>query len=269
MMEKFPERTFDVGIAEQHAVTLAAGMATQGMTVFCNIYSTFLQRAYDQVIHDVALQNLPVIFCIDRAGFVGEDGATHHGLFDIAYLSCIPNIMLLAPINEIELRQLLYTTQLGIKGPIAIRYPRGRGFIQNWQVPFEKLDFIKATPLKTDGKIAILSTGTIGNNVRKAIEKVQKKNSFSHYHFMCIKPLDEFTLEIIGKKYTQIITIEEGTILGGFGSMISHYYSEKNSSIKIKKMGVRDEFIEQGIINELHDLCGLSVEKLVQTFEKF
>ncbi|WP_395077098.1 1-deoxy-D-xylulose-5-phosphate synthase [Flavobacterium sp.] len=269
MMEAFPERAFDVGIAEQHAVTLAAGMATQGMIVFCNIYSTFLQRAYDQVIHDVALQNLPVIFCLDRAGLVGEDGATHHGVFDIAYLSCIPNMIVHAPMNEIELRNILYTAQLGLNNPIAIRYPRGRGVVVDWKKPFQKIDIGKAFQLKKGSKIALLSTGTIGNNVIKALSEIENSNLFSHYHFPFVKPLDKNLLHEICLNYQQIITFENGVISGGFGSLVDSFTSEDNYSIPIKKIGVPDYFIEHGTVNELQTECGFNVETLKSYFETF
>ena len=269
MMQAFPKRAFDVGIAEQHAVTLAAGMATQGMVVFCNIYSTFLQRAYDQVIHDVALQNLPVIFCIDRAGLVGEDGATHHGVFDIAYLSCIPNMIIYAPINEIELRNILFTAQLGLNNPIAIRYPRGRGVIVNWEKPFEKILIGKAFHLKKGSNIALLSTGTIGNNVMQTLSEINNSNLFSHYHFPFVKPLDKALLHEICENYQQIITFEDGVISGGFGSLVNSFASENNYIIQIKKIGVPDYFIEHGTINELQIECGFDVETLKTYFETF
>ncbi len=266
MMEAFPKRAFDVGIAEQHAVTLAAGMATQGMMVFCNVYSTFLQRAYDQVIHDVALQNLPVIFCLDRAGLVGEDGATHHGVFDIAYLSCIPNLIIYAPINEIELRNIMFTAQLGLNHPIAIRYPRGRGVIQDWQQPFEKIEIGKGKLLQKGSKIAVLSTGTIGNNVVKALSEMNNAELFSHYHFPFIKPLDENLLHDICQNYNQIITIEDGVITGGFGSLITSFFSENNYLIPVKKLGVPDHFVEHGTVNELQKICGIDVASLISLF---
>jgi len=266
MMEAFPERAFDVGIAEQHAVTLSAGMATQGMVVFCNIYSTFLQRAYDQVIHDVALQNLPVVFCIDRAGIVGEDGATHHGVFDLAYLSCIPNLVIYAPLNEIELRNIMYTAQLGLNQPIAIRYPRGRGSIQIWQQPFQKTTIGKAIQLKNGNKIAILSTGTIGNNVVKALSQLKNETNYSHYHFPFVKPIDESMLLAIGKKYEKVITIEEGTVNGGFGSLVTSFFQENEIIIGVKKLGIPDSFVEQGTVNQLHKICGIDVESLVNYF---
>jgi 1-deoxy-D-xylulose-5-phosphate synthase len=269
MMEAFPDRAFDVGIAEQHAVTLAAGMATQGMVVFCNIYSTFLQRAYDQVIHDVALQDLPVIFCLDRAGLVGEDGATHHGVFDIAYLSCIPNIMIFAPINEIELRNILYTAQLGLNHPIAIRYPRGRGVIQNWQLPFEKIEISYVNQLKKGTNIAILSTGTIGNNVIEALSKVNNNKRFSHYHFPFIKPLNQLSLHEICQNYQQIITIEEGVLNGGFGTLIQSFLAKNNHAISIKKIGISDFFVEHGTVGQLQELCGLDVNNLAKLFNSF
>ena len=262
MMEAIPERAFDVGIAEQHAVTLSAGMATQGMIVFCNIYSTFLQRAYDQVIHDVALQNLPVIFCLDRAGLVGEDGATHHGVFDIAYLSCIPNLIIAAPLNEIELRNIMYTAQLGLHQPIAIRYPRGRGEIIDWQQPFEKIEIGKAKVLKKGSKIAFLSTGTIGTNVTKAIVSCKEPEAVGHFHFPFIKPLDHTTLDGICKEYEKIITIEDGSIIGGFGSLINHYILEKNYAITVVNLGIPDTFIEQGSVPELQHICQIDVTNI-------
>ncbi|UZO81638.1 1-deoxy-D-xylulose-5-phosphate synthase [Aquimarina sp. ERC-38] len=258
MMKEFPDRTFDVGIAEQHAVTFAAGLATQGFIPFCVIYSTFLQRAYDQVIHDVALQKLPVIFCIDRAGLVGQDGATHHGVFDIAFLRCIPNLILLAPKDEIELRNILYTVSLGIEGPVAIRYPRGKGTLVNWRMPFEKIDFFKAARLTENNcKIAVLSTGTIATNVTEAIH--QTGPIADHYHFTCIKPLDEPSLHQIFKKYETIIIIEDGVVTGGFGFGILEFANFHKYSKKIHIMGVPDQFINQGTVEELQELCGISV----------
>ncbi len=269
MMDVFPERAFDVGIAEQHAVTLAAGMATQGMIVFCNIYSTFLQRAYDQVIHDVALQNLPVIFCLDRAGLVGEDGATHHGVFDLAYLRCIPNMIVFSPSNEVALQNILFTAQLGLENPIAIRYPRGRGVIANWKKDhFQNYDTIaigKALLLKKGSTIAILSNGTIGNNVTESLSKMDN-TAFSHYDFAFVKPLDETLLHEIFNNYKSVFTIEDGTIKGGFGSYIIEFAVSKNYKTKIKTLGIPDEFIEHGTINELQKYCGIDIESLITTF---
>jgi len=267
MMQEFPKRTFDVGIAEQHAVTLAAGMAAQGLIPFCNIYSTFLQRAYDQVIHDVALQNLPVIFCLDRAGLVGEDGATHHGVFDLAYLRCIPNLIIFAPRNEIELRNILYTAQLGLKNPIAIRYPRGKGTIIDWLKPFKKIEIGKGIPMKQGTKTAILSIGTIAKNVSEAIELSKKTDEIAHYDMRFVKPLDEKLLHTIFSQYKAIITIEDGTIKGGFGSTILEFASENNYQHKIKTIGIPDEFIEHGSISKLQHKLGLNIENLKITIE--
>ena len=267
MMEKYPERTFDVGIAEQHAVTLAAGMAAQGLIPFCNIYSTFLQRAYDQVIHDVALQNLPVVFCLDRAGLVGEDGATHHGVFDLAYLRCIPNLILFAPRNEIELRNILYTAQLGLKNPIAIRYPRGKGTIIDWLKPFKKIEIGKGIQLKQGTKTAVLSIGTIAKNVSEAINLSKKSGEIAHFDMRFVKPLDEKLLHTIFSEYKAIITIEDGTIKGGFGSAILEFASENNYKHKIKTIGIPDEFIEHGSISKLQHKLGLNIENLKLTIE--
>ncbi|MBD3725062.1 MAG: 1-deoxy-D-xylulose-5-phosphate synthase, partial [Flavobacteriaceae bacterium] len=268
MMDKFPGRAFDVGIAEQHAVTLAAGMATQGMTVFCNIYSTFLQRAYDQLIHDVALQDLPIVFCLDRAGFVGEDGATHHGVFDIAFLSCIPNMVLTAPINEIELRNLMFTAQLGLEHPIAIRYPRGRGEIIDWQQPFEEIEIGKAVCLQKGTKKAILSTGTIGTNVTKALNSILNKEDYSHYHFPFIKPLDKDVLLNALNHYEEIITIEDGTVIGGFGTLVANYYEQNGLIVKMRKLGIPDFFIEQATVNEQQQIAGIDVNSLIKLFSE-
>ena len=203
LMDVFPKRTFDVGIAEQHAVTLAAGMATQGLIPFCNIYSTFLQRGYDQIIHDVALQNLPVIFCLDRAGLVGEDGSTHHGIFDLAYLNCIPNLILFAPRNELELRNILYTAQLGLQHPIAIRYPRGRGVTVDWERPFKRIVIGKGVCLRDGKDLAVLSIGTTAKNVIKAISLSKNNREIAHYDLRFLKPLDEDLLHRIFKKHPQ------------------------------------------------------------------
>ncbi len=264
MLEEFPERTFDVGIAEQHAVTLAAGMATEGLVPYCNIYSTFLQRSYDQVIHDVALQNLPVIFCLDRAGLVGEDGATHHGVFDIAYLRCIPNLIIFAPRNEIELRNILYTAQKELKQPIAIRYPRGRGNIKNWQLPFNKIEIGKATCLKEGNKIAILSIGTIAKNVTDAIYSVENKDLVAHYDMRFVKPLDIEILKNIFKTFNRIITIEDGCKNGGFGSAILEIASNYNYQGKIEVLGIPDNFIHHGTTEELQLQCGIDPQSILK-----
>ncbi|CAM1352110.1 1-deoxy-D-xylulose-5-phosphate synthase [Tenacibaculum crassostreae] len=267
MLEKFPERTFDVGIAEQHAVTLAAGMATQGLIPFCNIYSTFLQRAYDQVIHDVALQNLPVIFCLDRAGLVGEDGATHHGVFDLAYLRCIPNLIVFAPRNEIELRNIMYTAQLGLEHPIAIRYPRGTGKLEHWQLPFEKIKIGKGTCLKEGNQLAVLSIGTIADNVSEAINQLENNEAVAHYDLRFVKPLDTQLLDIIFNTLDKIITIEDGTICGGFGSAVLGYASEVNYKGNIQLLGIPDEFIHHGTIQQLQEICGIDTTSIKNTIQ--
>ena len=265
MKNIFPDRTFDVGIAEQHAITFAAGLATQGFLPFCVIYSTFLQRGYDQLIHDVALQNLKVIFCIDRAGLVGEDGATHQGIFDIAFLRCIPNLNLFAPRNEIELQNILYTVaQNNWTSPIAIRYPRGNGRLPKQFFPFEKINK-KAILLKEGEKNAFLSIGTIAYNVEKAIEKCNFPNNFAHYDMRWIKPLDTETLHYIFNKYEKIITIEEGCKKGGFGATIAEFMSENNYHNTLKIIGIPDEFIEQGSVEEQQKYTGLSIEEICKT----
>ncbi|WP_456441192.1 1-deoxy-D-xylulose-5-phosphate synthase [Psychroserpens sp.] len=251
MMEQIPERAFDVGIAEQHAVTLAAGMATQGLIPFCNIYSTFLQRAYDQVIHDVALQKLPVVFCLDRSGLVGEDGATHHGVFDLAYLRCIPNLILFAPRNELELRNIMYTAQLGLELPIAIRYPRGRGHILDWKQPFSKIEIGKGELLKEGSHLAVLSIGTVSDVITEALKKVSNSEVVAHYDMRFVKPLDEDLLHGIFEKYTSILTIEDGTISGGFGSAILEFASRHNYKNSIQALGIPDEFVEHGSKEQL------------------
>lgn len=269
MMETIPQRAFDVGIAEQHAVTMAAGMATDGFVVFCNIYSTFLQRAYDQVIHDVAIQNLPVIFCLDRAGLVGEDGPTHHGVFDISYLRCIPNLIICSPLNEIELRNIMYTAQLGLKHPIAIRYPRGRGKEVNWQLPMKKLNIGEGQLLKEGSKIAILSTGPIGNMVTEVINELDNNPEIAHYNFPFIKPLDMALLEEILQKFNHIITLEDGSAIGGFGSGLLEFANNIGIHKIIKIFGIPDSFITHGATEELYKKAGIdkmSVKQYVQQF---
>jgi 1-deoxy-D-xylulose-5-phosphate synthase len=265
MLETFPERTFDVGIAEQHAVTLAAGMATQGIVSFCNIYSTFLQRAFDQVIHDVALQNLPVILCLDRAGLVGEDGATHHGVFDLAYLNCIPNLIIFAPRNEVELRNSMYTAQLGLNAPIAIRYPRGKGVLIDWKQPFSKIEIGTGVCLQKGENIAVLSIGSIAKNVSKAI----KDTTVAHYDLRFLKPLDEKLLHQIFKTYTTILTIEDGTIKGGLGSSILEFASKNKYKNNLSILGIPDAFIHQGTVDELHKIAKIDATAILQKIKEF
>lgn len=268
MMDILPERAFDVGIAEQHAVTLAAGMATQGKKVFCNIYSTFLQRAYDQIIHDVALQNLPVIFCLDRAGLVGEDGPTHHGAFDLAYLRCIPNMKIFAPLDEVELRNILFTASCGLSGPLAIRYPRGRGLMAHWKKPFEKLGF-SARCLQKGTEIAILSTGHIGQLAAEAITLTGKsKSRVSHWHFGFVKPLDTKTIEQLCETHSCIITVEDGCLSGGFGSAVLECLQEKNIHLPVSRLGLPDDFVPHGPVEKLYDFAGISPKKIADEIKR-
>ena len=269
MMNEFPDRAFDVGIAEQHAVTLAAGMATQGKIVFCTIYSTFLQRAYDQLIHDVALQNLPVIFCIDRAGLVGADGATHHGVFDLAYLRCIPNLIIATPSNEVELRNILYTASLGLENPIAIRYPRGRGSIIDWQKDFQKVEIGKGKKLQSGSELAIISVGTMRTEVEKALQQLHNPEKFAHYDLGFVKPLDEEMLTEIFQQYETIITVEDGVISGGGGEAVLAFANQYQFTSKIINLGIPDEFIEQGTTAELRDLAGISAERILEKIYLF
>jgi len=265
MMDAFPDRAFDVGIAEQHAVTLAAGMATEGLVPFCNIYSTFLQRAYDQVIHDVALQNLPVIFCLDRAGLVGEDGPTHHGVFDIAYLRCIPNLIIFAPLNEIQLRNIMYTAQLGLQQPIAIRYPRGRGLMLDWERPYTKLEIGTAFELKKGSKIAVLSTGPIGNMITEIFNELNNDAKIGHYDFPFIKPLDKDMLTHILTSYEEIVTIEDGCLTGGFGSAILEFANTYKINKNSKIFAIPDAFIPHGPVTDLYSIAGMD-KKTVKTY---
>lgn len=263
MMDQMPHRAFDVGIAEQHAVTLAAGMATEGLIPFCNIYSTFLQRAYDQVIHDVALQNLPVIFCLDRAGLVGQDGPTHHGVFDIAFLRCIPNLTIFAPMDEMELRNIMYTAQLGLDGPIAIRYPRGRGININWKNNFEPVEIGTARCLKKGNKIAVLTIGHIGNEIERLIETLDNIDAIGHFDMRFAKPLDQKTLHSIFNQYEQVITIEDGCKIGGFGSAVLEFASMEKYTTPITLFGIPDEFVQQGTILETHKLAGIDFDTIL------
>ncbi|NQU86130.1 MAG: 1-deoxy-D-xylulose-5-phosphate synthase, partial [Mariniphaga sp.] len=269
MMEKMPDRSFDVGIAEQHAVTFSAGMATQGLIPFCNIYSTFMQRAYDQVVHDVAIQNLHVVFCLDRAGLVGEDGATHHGIFDLAYMRNIPNMIVSAPMDEIELRNLMYTAQLEGTGPFSIRYPRGCGVFANWKKDFEKIEIGKARTLSEGNDIAILSIGKPGIFAQGAVKKLAKENiAATHYDMRFIKPLDTELLHKVFSKFDKIVTVEDGVIKGGFGSAIAEFMVENGYLAKIKMLGVPDLFIEQGTPEELYKECGFDMKGIYRAIKE-
>lgn len=270
LMKAFPERAFDVGIAEQHAVTFSAGMAIQGLIPFCNIYSSFLQRAYDQVIHDVAIQKLPVIFCIDRGGIVGEDGATHHGVFDIAYLRCIPNLILASPMNEEELRNMMYTAQLKPIGPMVIRYPRGSGQMVDWVKPFEEIPIGKGVMVSKGVKVAFLSIGPIGNLVQKAINQVSGQyETPAHFNMRFVKPLDTELLHELCLNFKQIITVEDGVISGGFGSAVLEFVSDHSYQVQVKRIGVPDYFIEHGSPDELYKECGMDVESLINTIKNY
>ena len=267
MMKAMPNRAFDVGIAEQHAVTFSAGLATQGLIPFCNIYSSFMQRAYDQVVHDVALQKLKVVFCLDRGGIAGADGPTHHGAFDIAYFRCIPNMIVSAPMNEEELRNLMYTAQLDeIEGPFSIRYPRGNGVMVNWKTPFQKLEIGKGRKIKDGKDVAILSFGHPGNLVTEAIALLEKENiSPAHYDMRFAKPIDETLLHEVFSKYKKVITIEDGTIVGGIGSAVLEFMADHNYNAHVKRLGMPDHFIEHGEQKELYDECGFSPKHIAET----
>jgi 1-deoxy-D-xylulose-5-phosphate synthase len=258
MMDAMPDRAFDVGICEQHAVTLSAGMATQGMRVFCNIYSTFMQRAYDQVIHDVAIQQLPVVFCLDRAGLVGEDGPTHHGAYDLAYMRCIPNMIVSSPMNESELRNLLYTAQLDSNAfPFVIRYPRGEGVMPEWRTPFQEITLGKGRKLKDGEGIAILSLGHPGNFVTTAIRELRTEGlDPAHYDMRFVKPLDEGLLHEVFSRFHRIVTVEDGTILGGFGSAVLEFQAAHGYQSTVKILGIPDRVVEHGTPKELQRECG-------------
>lgn len=264
MMEKMPNRAFDVGICEQHAVTLSAGLATQGMKVFCNIYSSFMQRAYDQVVHDVAIQKLPVVFCLDRAGLVGDDGATHHGCYDIAYMRCIPNMIVSAPMNESELRNLMYTSQLEkIKNPFVIRYPRGEAVKAEWKTEMKEIKIGKGRKLKDGKDIAILSFGHPGNFAAAAIRDVKSEGiNPAHYDMRFVKPLDEELLHEVFSKYNKIITVEDGTVVGGFGSAILEFMAANNYTAEVKIMGIPDKIIEHGSQKELYNEIGIDANHI-------
>lgn len=267
MMHEMPDRCFDVGIAEQHAVTFSAGLATKGFLPFCNIYSSFMQRGYDQVIHDVALQNLNVIFCLDRGGLVGSDGATHQGSFDLAYFRCIPNMTIASPLNEVELRNLMYTAQLPDKGPFVIRYPRGRGFMKEWQQPFQELETGKGECILEGDELAILTIGPIGNTAKSAIERC-KEHSVALYNMRFLKPIDNNLLHHIFRKFNKIITIEDGTIIGGLGSAVAEFMTDHHYHAEIFRMGIPDEFIEHGTQRELYQTCGFDEEGIYSQIKK-
>ncbi len=269
MMEKMPDRTFDVGIAEQHAVTFSAGMAVKGLLPFCNIYSSFIQRAYDQVIHDVALQNLNVVFCIDRGGLVGDDGATHHGFFDLSFMRCIPNMTVSAPMNEEELRNLMYTAQLKNMGPFSIRYPRGNGVMADWRKPFEKITVGRGRKLRDGADLAILSIGHPGNFAVTACEKLEKEGiSVTHYDMRFVKPIDKVILHSVFRKFSKVITVEDGILSGGFGSAVLEFMQEHDYKSKVTRLGIPDEFTDQGTLAELYAECGFDEAGIIKAAKK-
>ncbi len=267
MMKAMPERAFDVGIAEQHAVTFSAGMATQGLIPFCNIYSSFMQRAYDQVIHDVALQNLHVIFCLDRGGFAGADGSTHHGAYDLAFFRCIPNMIVSAPMNEEELRNLMFTAQLPeTNAPFSIRYPRGNGAMIDWKKAFQKITIGQGRRIQNGDDIALLTIGHIGNYAVAACKKLEEKNiSVAHYDMRFVKPIDEELLHEVFKKHSKIITVEDGCIMGGMGSAVIEFMADNNYNAQVIRLGIPDKFIEHGEQAELHHECGFDTDAIVKT----
>ena len=266
MMKAMPDRAFDVGIAEQHAVTFSAGLATQGLVPFCNIYSSFMQRAYDQVLHDVALQKLKVIFCLDRGGLAGADGPTHHGAYDLAYFRCIPNMIVSAPMNEEELRNLMYTAQLDeTKGPFSIRYPRGTGVMVNWKTPFKKIEIGTGRVVKEGTQVAILSIGHPGNFVSSAIEELKNEGiDAAHYDMRFVKPLDENLLHQIFQKFDKVITVEDGCLMGGMGSAVIEFMADHSYASKVVRLGIPDTFIEHGEPNELYEECGFSANAIIK-----
>lgn len=270
MLEEMPDRTFDVGIAEQHAVTFSAGLASQGLIPFCNIYSSFIQRAYDQIIHDVAIQNLNVVFCLDRGGLVGADGATHHGVFDLAFMRSIPNMTVAAPMDEIELRNMMFTAQLGKYGPFSIRYPRGRGKIIDWRKEFKELVPGKARQLTSGTDLAILTIGYAGNLVQEALEKIKiSQLSIAHYDMRYLKPLDMQLLHNICKTFNKIITVEDGILCGGFGSALLEFMSDNSYTAQVKRLGVPDQFIDHGTQAELYKDCGFDPDSIISVINSF
>lgn len=270
MMKAMPDRAFDVGIAEQHAVTFSAGLATQGLLPFCNIYSSFMQRAYDQVLHDVALQNLKVVFFLDRGGLAGSDGPTHHGAYDLAYFRCIPNMIVSAPMNEEELRNLMYTSQLEeVTGPFSIRYPRGNGVMVNWKTPFSRIQIGKGRKVSDGEKVAILTIGHPGNLAVKAIEMLKEQGvTPAHYDMRFVKPLDELLLHEVFSKFDKVITVEDGCVMGGFGSAVVEFMADNGYKAKVVRLGIPDRFIEHGEQTELYEECGFSPKEIAATVKE-
>ena len=267
MMKEMPDRVFDVGIAEGHAVTFSGGMAKEGLLPFCNVYSSFMQRAYDNIIHDVAIQKLNVVLCLDRAGLVGEDGPTHHGVFDMAYLRPIPNLVIASPYNEHELRRLMYTAQLPDKGPFVIRYPRGRGVLTDWECPLEAIEVGKGRKLKEGTDLAVITIGPIGNKAAAAIVRAEKTLgcSIAHYDLRFLKPLDEALLHEVGQKFTHILTVEDGVRNGGMGSAILEFMNDHGYYPRVTRLGLPDRFVQHGPVNDLYAICGIDEESILNT----
>ena len=272
MMKEMPSRTFDVGIAEGHAVTFSGGMAKDGLQPFCNIYSAFAQRAYDNIIHDVAILNLPVVICLDRAGLVGEDGATHHGAFDMAALRAVPNLTIASPMNEHELRRLMYTAQLPGKGTFVIRYPRGRGVLSDWHCPLEEIPVGTGRKLHDGDKVAVLSVGPVGNNVAEAIRNLEAdgmpRGSVAHYDMRFVKPLDEAMLREVAENFSRIITVEDGVREGGFGSAVLEWLDDNGYAVQVERLGLPDAFVEHGTVAELQHIVGIDAEGIRRAIEK-
>ena len=270
MMKEMPDKTFDVGIAEQHAVTFAAGLASQGLLPFCNIYSSFIQRSYDQIIHDVALQNLKVVFCLDRGGLVGSDGATHHGFFDLAFMRNIPNMIVAAPMDEVELRNMMYTAQLdSIKHPFSIRYPRGRGIYTDWRKPFEEIPVGKSRILRDGGDIAVLSIGLPGNFVENAASVLDYEGiKIAHYDMRFVAPIDEEALHNVFRRFDKIITVEDGMLKGGFGSAVIEFMCDNQYTAQVKRLGIPDYFVEHGTQEELYKECRFDAMSIADTIRQ-
>jgi 1-deoxy-D-xylulose-5-phosphate synthase len=268
LMKTFPERAFDVGIAEGHAVTFSAGLAKEGLIPFCNVYSSFMQRAYDNLIHDVALQKLHVVLCLDRGGLVGEDGATHHGVFDMAYLRPIPNLIISSPLNEWDLRNLMYTACKGVSAPFVIRYPKGKGEKTDWRNVPELLPVGKGKKLRDGQDVAVISIGPIGNIVTKAIEQVGNECSVAHYDMIYLKPIDEELLHEAGRRFSRIITVENGVKTGGLGSAVMEFMADNGYTPRIRRIGIADAFVEHGSIPELYSLCGMDADSIAKTIKE-
>ena len=270
MMKAMPERAFDVGIAEQHAVTFSAGLATQGLVPYCNIYSSFMQRAYDQVIHDVALQNLQVVFCLDRGGLVGADGPTHHGAYDLAFFRCIPNLVISAPMNEEELRNLMYTFQLPESNyPSVIRYPRGEGVMTQWKTPFKKIKVGTGRRVRNGEDVAILTIGTMGNLALEAAENMEKNGiSAAVYDMRFVKPIDELLLHEVFSKFSKVVTVEDGCIMGGMGSAVLEFMADHGYNARVVRLGIPDKVIEHGTQEELYAECGYGIDDITAACEK-